>query len=246
MVTVDTSQLNAVCKKIAATPGLGLTAWKVLKAEAGKVLEGAVRNTLRDSSARKVERSIKFKNRTLFDRSSKAPVIYFNLQGVGWFLDRPGDQYLGLAKGRKVGDRTFHPMTEFFKYSDDRWGRYQSLLSILKQKQIDPKDVLARAAQSWVQMAESAGIQLSGVPGYVRNAPAFKGNAKIHGYAQELPGTEIRFINQATVMLGTFNGERILESAITGRLQYFQQQLKRGVFEDVKNVVRSYPSLKAA
>lgn len=242
---VDTSQLNSFCKKIAATPGLGVNAWDVMLHEVKAILEMCVSKTTRANAA-KIKRSIEFKNRSLNESGSRKPIIYFNKAGLGWYLDEPGPGNEGLAKGRKVGGKTFHPMTEFFRYGNPRWDRYQAMLQVLKDKQINVRDVMGRSGQSWVQMAESAGIHLDGIPSYVRNAPPYKGRSKVHGFSSMSKGLWLHMTNQAQIVLGTIDGNRILQSSINGREKYFAENMRRGVFRDVKEVARAYPSLKAA
>lgn len=244
-VIVDTSNLNAFCKKIAATPGLGVKAWDVMLYEVGKILESCVRLTTREK-VDKIRRSIAFKNRTLNEKGSRTPILYFTKAGLGWFLDAPGEGYEGVAKGRKIGGKTFHPTTEFFHYGNPRWARYQSFLAQLKDKQIDVREVIGRAGKSWVQMADDAGIALTGIPGYVRNARPFKGNTKVHGFAAQSRGLWLKMTNQHSLLLGTIDGNRILQTSINGRYKYFLKNMEHAVFEDVKTVARAYPALIAA
>jgi hypothetical protein len=243
-VTIDTSNLNGFCKRIAATPGLGRNAWDVMLFEVGKILERCVDLTTRDR-VNNIKTSIAFKNRTLFSgKGTKSPILYVTKAGIAWFADYPGEGYEGVAKGGKTGSgKTFHPMTEFFHYGNPRWGRYQEMLEQLKGKQIDVRGVIGRAGQTWVQMADAAGIKLSGVPDYVRNATPFKGNTKRHGFAAMSRGLWLTMVNQGKVVLGTIDGNRILQTSINGRYKYFLESMRRGVFEDVKMVARQYQGL---
>lgn len=243
-VVVDTSNLNGFCKRIAATPGLGVNAWDVMLFEVGKILERCVDLTTRDR-VNKIKTSIAFKNRTLFSgKGTKSPVIYITKAGIAWYADYPGEGFEGVAKGRKTGSgKTFHPMTEFFHYGNPRWGRYQEMLQQLKDKQIDVRGVIGRAGQTWVQMAEAAGIRLNGIPEYVRAAAPFKGNAKRHGFAEQSRGMWLKMTNVGKVVLGTIDGNRILQTSINGRYSYFRKMMQAGVFEDVKAVARQYSGL---
>lgn len=244
--TVDTSQLNGFCKQIAAMP-IGVKFWDAMLFEVGRVLEECVRQTTRERLDR-IKRSIDFKNRTLPQMSigRHAPILYFTKSGIGWFLDSPGAGYEGVAKGRRAeGGQTFHPMTEFFRYGNPRWARYQEMLVLLKNKQINVREVIGRAGQSWLQIAMSLGIPIT-VPAYVRNAPAFKGRSYVNGtsHTRRTEGQlAITMVNTAPILLGTMDGNAILQRSINGRAAYFRKNLELGVFDDVKQIARAYKGL---
>lgn len=256
-VIVDTSNLNGFCKRIAATPGLGRTAWDVMLFEVGKILERCVDLTTRDKVNR-IKISVAFKNRTLpgpgntYQRG--IPIIYITKSGIVWFADEPGDQYIGRAGYAKEGlgkqrgmvdGKTFHPMNEHFRYGNPRWAKYQEMLAQLKNKQIDVRGVIGRAGKTWVEMAEAAGIKLNGIPDYVRNAPPFKGNVKRHGFAEQSRGLWLRMTNVGKIVLGTIDGNRILQTSINGRYKHFLGEMKRSNFQDIKSVAAAYPGLRA-
>lgn len=246
MVRVDTSNFNGFCREIARTKGLGLKVWDVMLYEVGKVLEGCVRLTTREK-VEQIRRSIEFKNRTLRfgDKGSGPAIIYVTKSGVIWFADEPGAGNEGIAKGRTSAGKTFHPMTEFFRYGQPRWDRYQRFLAQLKDKQIDVRMTVGRAAQSWVQIAEGLGMQVN-APDYVRNAPPFRQVRHVNGRARKTNTADGLFLemkNFAPILLGTMDGNKILQTSINGRYSYFRNGMKRGVFEDVAKVARQYPGL---
>lgn len=247
-VTIDTSNLNGFCRQIAAMPAVGKSAWDVMLFEVGKILENCVRLTTR-TNVERIKRSVEAKNRTL-QAGKGSPIIYLTKSGVAWFADQPGPGYEGVAQGRKTGSgKTFHPMTEFFRYGQPRWLRYQQFLIDLKNKQIDARAVIGRAGQTWVQMGRDAGIELQGIPGYIRDAPPFRGNRKVHGYATKRTTASsmlLELVNQNQIFFGTMDGNRILQTSINGRYKYFQQSMRRGVFDDVKQIAARYRGLIAA
>lgn len=136
-VIIDTSNLNGFCREIARMPVIGRNAWDVMLYEVGKILENCVRLTTQDAAG-KMKRSIEFQNRMLNDGGKRSPILYVTKKGLVWFADQPGAGYEGVAKGRKTGSgRTFHPMTEHFRYGQPRWLLYQQMLADLRNKQID-------------------------------------------------------------------------------------------------------------
>ncbi|HEX6175889.1 MAG TPA: hypothetical protein VF089_17905 [Candidatus Binatia bacterium] len=252
---VDFSYFPAFCRQIASQPTVGLKAWDVMLYEVGRVLEQCVRLTTREN-VEKIKRSIEFKNRTLPDgkNSSGPPIIYVTKRGLVWFAEEPGPGNAGKAKGPRSiqalysSGKTFHPMTEFFRYGNPRWARYQAFLAQLKDRQINVREVIGRAGQSWVQIADALGIRIE-APAYVRNAPAFRGRKHINGTSQKyrtINHVALVMKNVAPILLGTMDGNRILQTSINGRRKYFETSLRKGVFDDVKSVARQYPGLRAA
>lgn len=245
-VITDTTNLTNFCRDVARhTPGVKF--WDAMIHEVGKVLEGCVRLTLGDKW--KITRSVENKNRTLNESGSKrSPIIYVTKAGLIWFADYPGAGYEGVATGRKTGSgKTFHPMSEFFYYGNPRWVRYQQFLMDLRNKQIEVRMVMGRAAQSWVQIAEALGVKIN-VPGYVRDASPFRGRRRTTGFARRMRsvnGAIIAIENINPVLLGTIDGGLVLRKSIKGRLQYFRHGITEGYLNDVRATAVRH-GLKAA
>jgi hypothetical protein len=245
MTVVDTSDFSRFTTQISAR--IGLAPWDVMLAEVGKVLDRCVELTTREKVDR-IKRSIAFRNRTYRPNKSGPAILYFTKKGIGWFWDEPGPGNENKAKGKRVAGGTFHPMTEFFHYGQDRWQRYQDVVAQLTANQIDVRDVIGRGAQSWVQIGQAIGVQVN-APGYVRDAIPWKGIPHINGraYSTKTPdGIFVDLVNTAPLLLGTIDGNRILQTAINGRIAYFEQNLRRGVFDQVAQIARAYPSLRIA
>lgn len=242
-----TNNLTSFCQEVARnTPGVRY--WDAMLFEVGKVLEGCVRLTLGNKF--KIARSVEAKNRTLNESGSKrSPIIYVTKAGLIWFADYPGPGYEGVAEGRKTGTgKTFHPMSEFFHYGQPRWTRYQQSLLDLKNKQIEVRMVMGRAAQSWVQIADSLGVRIN-VPGYVRDAVPFKGKKHVNGFSRTIRtmnGALLEMQNVNPVLLGTIDGGRILRTSILGREKYFRHGISEAYINDVKTIAHRYDGLIAA
>lgn len=246
-VIIDTSNLTSFCREVSRnTPGVRF--WDAMIHEVGKVLQGCVRLTLGDKW--KITRSVEYQNRMLnASKSKRNPILYVTKAGLVWFADYPGAKYAGVAKGRKTGSgKTFHPMTEFFHYGQPRWLEYQQMLTDLRNKQIEVRMVMGRAAQSWVQIADALGIRID-VPGYVRDATPYKGRKHTNGFAREirtLNQAMIEITNTNPVLLGTIDGGRILRVSIAGREKYFKHGISEGYIADVKDTAARYKGLIAA
>lgn len=239
--TVDTTGFKDMAHGLSKISGTEV--WPVILSETGHVLEGCVRGTTRDSVDR-ITRSVEFKNREL-RAPDKSPVISITKKGVIWYVDEPGPGNEGRARGRKVAGKTFHPMTEHLKYSDERWARFQAAMRELEAKVIDPRDVIGRAAHSWVQIAESLGLNIE-APQYVRQPKPFHGRIYPNGSSRKTQTVDSIFvdiINSNPVLLSTIDGNRILQRAINGRIEFFRRNMEKGVFDDLKVRAQRYPGV---
>jgi hypothetical protein len=238
----DISQFSAFTNELSRMSGTSQQA--VVLFEIERILAECVRLTTRENFE-KIKRSVEFKNRTLRVGDSGPARIYVTKKGLIWFADEPGSNYQGIAKGRTSDGKTFHPMSEHFHYSDERWNRYQGFMAQLQAKQIVVRDVIGRAGQSWVQCGRALGLDVE-APAYVKNAPGFKGKTYLNGTGSKGETTkgffaEIR--NEAPILLGTLPGNQILQRAINGRVSYFEQNMRRGVFADVQERAKRYKGI---
>jgi hypothetical protein len=110
------------------------------------------------------------------------------------------------------------------------------------------------ARQSVVQIADHLGIRLEAVPGggisaagiaKARAAMASDGRSYVNGTGKEVQrATEffITLVNRLPhgVQLGM---DRTLAGVINGRVRYFEQNLRRGVFNSLAEVAKKYPGL---
>ncbi|AKC83770.1 hypothetical protein IMCC26134_15075 [Verrucomicrobia bacterium IMCC26134] len=110
------------------------------------------------------------------------------------------------------------------------------------------------ARQSWVQIADSLGIALESVPGggisgaglaKARAALTSQGRAITNGFSEQearQQGFMLSLINR--LPYGPKAGlDAILQTVLSGRAAYFEQNLSRGVFQDMSKLLRAYPGL---
>lgn len=249
-LTVDTRAFNQMVRELSKMSGAPVK--QVILAETGKILENCVSSTP-VRSAQAIERSVRFQNRNLWEDAQWPPkargnvVVSITKTGAPWFVDEPGPQYSGVAQGRKVGSKTFHPM-EFFHWSRARWARYQNALSILRTKQQNLGNALGSrglAAHSWWQIAASLGIQIN-VPAYVRNARPRNGQVYINGMGQKFETPTSFFVeiaNNNPTLVGKLGGAGILTRAIQRRITHFGINVAKAVFNDLKRRARLYPGV---
>lgn len=175
--------------------------------QTGKLLSVAARDTPARAAA-DIERSVRYKNRTLRTNSGRRggtgePVIFGKKNGAIFFLDQSNfvardtsrwkaSAVRGNAQGPKtlVNGKSFHIMNSSSRrWNPARWARYQAALALLEAKKIDPvaaKGSRGLAKRSWQDIADALAIQID-LPGYARGAmPARSRRDYINGYANRL------------------------------------------------------------
>lgn len=116
------------------------------------------------------------------------------------------------------------------------------------------RKAIGLARQSWVQIADSLGIRLESVQGggalsaaglaKARTAIAATGRRYTNGLSRQERGARasITLINRYP--RGRNMGmDRTLAGVLIGRVRFFQQNMRRGVFSSIANTARAYPYL---
>ena len=129
-----------------------------------------------------------------------------------------------------------------WRVSDPIWKALQlQIKNSIKRR----KDARGLSKKSWVQIAEKLGIEIS-VPNYVAKATTKGGD-----YPENAQGSEkqegnafhIQITNSRTYSPSVVDS---LRAAMRGRTRFFQNNLKRGVFQKTSELAAKYPGLKAA
>ena len=224
----------------------------IIKAEASKILGTCVRRTP-SISAEQIRRNIegtraKYNTYAGGEIGSVAKKIYPRIsvapgKGNHWWVDR-----------NAKGTRTFYIMNKNRRWSDERWQAYRREEM---DRRADLRTAIAQMGRlrqarglsksSWTQIADSLGIRESpAAPGYVRRARSTSGRSHQLGTSRTI-ATPAQFVieleNDYRLLINKLQGARILSSAVTGRLRYFEQNLKRGVFSDISIRAKRYPGV---
>jgi hypothetical protein len=250
--TVDTSEAVKVCRELSQLSGTSLPA--VMLTETGRILSRCIGLT-RSAKTETIKRQVAFHNRNLWEETSDpkrrhgAPIVSFTKAGTGWFIDesnaRPGQE----PKGKRIGSKSFHLMTEFFHWSNARWARYQRALEIMRAKTRSLTRALGSrglAAHSWWKIGLTLGVTgaMDDVPNFVRNAAPVNGRERPDTRAfRKLSGPGnllIEFENLNAPLVKGLGGARILQRAIDGRIGYFNTSMARGAFDDVRRAAQRY------
>lgn len=216
---IDTRFFNQACRSIAKAAQRPPEA--VVRAEVGKVIESALKNT----RAAKV---------------SKIRGRYRDFYGL------PQGAYTTKHRRRasiSVNGFVIYPL-KGRRYPNELWAlisrrRTQSLLKRLRARGL--------AKQSWLRLAEQLGVEIAH-PGYVNRAIPSTGTAHPENTSVQIergPGRILITTNNAQPTVVAIDGGAF-QRAIEGRAKFYSKNVQLGVFDDVTKIARQYPGLKAA
>lgn len=108
--------------------------------------------------------------------------------------------------------------------------------------------------QSWVQIADSVGIQLETVKGgksaaaavrKARRSMASNGMSYLNGTGSELRAGFAFAIRLKNIypLAEKIGMDSVLEGVVMGRIQYFQQNAKHGVLSSARKIAAKYPNI---
>lgn len=214
--TVDTRQFTQMCRSLAREVGKPLP--KVQRAEVGKVLEKAASYT-RSASVAKIR------------------ARYADFVPMG--MDAYSPQRSRRAGNLKGGNLVYYMGNH---YPAALWSRLKA-----RQAQLIARKRMARglAKRSWLELANQLGVQIN-VPGYVAAAVPSTGQQYQNTEVKEETGagkSVITIINSQPTVIA-IGGRRALQAAIDGRTKFYYDNMKRGVFNSIKDVARAYPGLR--
>lgn len=130
-----------------------------------------------------------------------------------------------------------------WRLKDSEWAEYQ------KRVAAKIKELRARAglsAQGWIEIAENLGLQVKAPAGVrkarVNGSPV---NHRVQGNRRQVGPKQISYTLSYSNPSGRFAGATsALSRAVNGRTRYFQQNIKRGVFDDVRTIAAKYPGIR--
>ena len=140
------------------------------------------------------------------------------------------------------------------RWPDWLWAQYQALEQQTPeerrrlQKEWIAKAMAARglARLSWLQVADSLGIEIPGVRESLRNVKGSDGRSYINGRGTDQSGLEaLRYelANWMPALTGGLDGEGILARAGATREAAFDIALSKGVFDDIAALRSRYPAV---
>ena len=161
----------------------------------------------------------------------------------------------------KTGEKKFYVMN---RGPRKNWGdRYSRYLAEEQDRQADlalelsqylPKVMKARGLtkQSWWQIGQALGIEVPGVPSYVRNALATDSQAHVNGTGTRTESEESLVYRIENMMPTLINprkpeeglmGMGILQRAFDSREKAIMIGIEKGIFDDLEKAVKRFPGL---
>lgn len=161
-----------------------------------------------------------------------------------------GKTFTRGAKGTRKYKKSFTP--NGWRARDSDWAEFKRKWA--QDKDETKKYIKARqdasgiTKRSWLEIIDSIqGANTSGIPDFVVRARPISGKMRKVGFVEEVGAGTPKFAlymeNQSGLAVKT-GGARKLASAITGRRKYFMENMKRGVFDDMKSVAKKYSWVK--
>jgi len=258
--TVDTSGFKAFVADLSRMAGKDFA--PVLKAEGARVIETAVRYTPAASAKKKdgtAQEEAERRNRSFGD----GPEIYVaKRDGKAWWLEKD-DRYVNPKKPR-ISEQVphFHRMNDpTRRWNAQRWSAYRAMEGLRQQaikddvKRIqDERDAIKKARglskNSWYQIGQTLRLEMRGIPKYVTGAVPSTGKVYQNGKGSEHADGKAFFLlfqnsypALASPKRPKMDGHKILQRAITTRIKAFENNLRHGVYNDMKARVQRHPGV---
>lgn len=125
------------------------------------------------------------------------------------------------------------------RYNDQLWSELETQLKERKDTLLARRGL---SKKSFLVMAQAAGLVIS-TPGFVVRAEGFD-LSQVTGATEEESGNRyvLTLSNDSTTNAHS-NAVHAFSAAATGRMKYFQNNLRKGVFDDIKATTKKYPGI---
>jgi hypothetical protein len=214
-VTIDTTRFEEMCEALAAEIHVPID--NIVREELGRVLSKTIENT----DAADVS---KIKNKSENARLSMQRASIYQPQ-------RPSRRK--LVQGNFVlYDLSHH-------YPDALWQAIQRSRAMDVAKRLKARGL---AKQSWWLMGQKLGLTVD-APAYVKKAKATTGReySEDEKVSQRVSSDEVSYtMDNYQPTVNAINGEEAIERAIDGRMGYFMENLRRGVFDNLERIALKY------
>lgn len=258
--TVDTSGFKRMIADLSRMAGKDFA--PVLKAEAARVVETAIRYTP-SAVAKKgdgtAQEEAERRNRSFGD----GPEIYVaKRDGKAWWLEKD-DRYVDPKRPR-IRDRVphFHRMNDAQRrWNAGRWAAYRNMeaqrqraiqedIKRIQDERAAIKKARGLSKNSWYQIGQTLRLEMRGIPQYVTGAVPSTGKVYQNGKGSEHSDGKNFFLllqNKYPALASPkrpkMDGHKILQRAITTRLKAFENNLRHGVYSDIKARAQRHPGV---
>lgn len=255
---VDTRRFNNAINQIAYNIQRPVKA--VVRSEVGSILKQCVGETKVATQAKadvrsrtKVTRDLGYSGRSR-GKGSHPITVNSGMRGdVGrvFMLKKDGSGF------RRTHDKNFIPLHQHYKRI--QWLDLQDAIADVKSGWANAIPVgraaIGLARQSWVQIANSLGIDLKAVPGGRVSAAAIaKAEAAIASDGQYYTnGQGQAFSTNKSYIARLINSlpynrkaylDKIVLSVVRRRTQFFRRNMAMGVFQDIQKTLKAYPGFR--
>lgn len=231
--SVDLTQFAEIIRKLSSLSGKDLRT--VMTAEAGKILETAVRYTPK-ADKKKITEQVARDAKVKFEGGkSDAGHVYVTKAGVIWFQPPGNDSEWYLIQRWRTPDAIWRQYLRALTKSDKDFRR-------TVDRRV--KAALARrglTAKTWVQLGKSLGVDVK-APGFIQSATIPDGIArgKVETTAK---GVTVTGENSSGVLIRTRKGQGIIDRAVRARLRFMEIAIKNGALDTLASRTKSFPHL---
>lgn len=232
----------------------GLDRRQIVRSEAGSVLKRCFGETPKAPSATKMTTAGRLKALRALKLTHGGPVtITAGTQTKGSY----GNVFLRKRDGtgyRRTHDANFRPLN--YHYTDEQWAEIRRAISDAKitvQRVVpEVKATAGLARQSWVLIADSAGIRLESVPGGNVSAAAIssvrgawaRGNRQARNGASRAEETANSYVLTLINRLpygNRLNFQGLMTAAIAGRAAFMATAIRKGFQASAQDVAKLFP-----
>ncbi len=258
--TVDTTGFKRMAEDLARMSGKDFAS--VIRPEGARVIEKAIEYTPRAKPKKggmTAEEEAKRRNARFGDGPT---ISVTRTDGKVWWLEKD-DRYVDPNRPR-IRDRVphFHRMNDpRRRWNSERWAAYRAM-EMQRQRAIqedakrilDERKAIKKAAglskNSWYQIGQTLRLQMRGIPQYVMSAEPSTGKHYQNGKGSEHSDgkaffllLENRYPALASPKRPGMNGHNILQRAVNTRLKAFENNMRHGVYNDLKARAQRHPGV---
>lgn len=259
-MTIDTGGFMGAMQAAADYIGSGEGTDAALRGELGKVLQRCVDYTHSpeaDDLRRRSEIGVRKKFNTYAAgeigqaaRRETPRISFCPGTGKAWWIDQGGQG--SNTKYLMNGGKRRHWGNRFERYQAEEADRLADLAAELQQylPKIDAARGLTK--RSWYEIGQALGIEVPGVPGWVKAAVATDRKNHLNGDGKrtatadslryELQNHTPMLINPRRGQEGLM-GEGILQRAFNSRESAIMIGLEKGIFDDLEKAAKRFPGL---
>ncbi len=127
------------------------------------------------------------------------------------------------------------------RYSDLMWDKLETSLKQTEKKLLSHRGI---SKKSFLVMAQAAGLEIA-TPSYVVKAEGFDLSTVTSATEDENGGQYVLSLRNDSRSNASSDALPAFKAAVTGRMKFFQNNLKKGVFDDIAATAKKYPGVFA-